>query len=180
MRIVSGKYKGRRFDPGKKFVARPTTDFAKENLFNVLSNIIDFSDIEVLDLFGGTGSISYEFASRGAKSIDCVEMNHNHYSFIKSVINDLKIDTINTYKADVFKFLSRCRKKYDVIFADPPFDMENIPEVAKMVFENDMLSPEGVLIMEHSAKTDFSEYSSFLHETRVYGRVCFSIFFKKD
>jgi len=179
MRIISGKYRGRRFDPGSKFTARPTTDQAKESLFNILNNIIDFEEVKVLDLFSGTGSISYEFASRGCKSIDSVEMNQNHYNFIRSVIDTLKIDTISTIKADAFKFIEKNKKQYDLIFADPPFDLPNYDTLIEKILEGNLLTQDGLLIIEHSDKTNLDKFAAFLQSKRVYGKVCFSFFCKK-
>jgi 16S rRNA (guanine(966)-N(2))-methyltransferase RsmD len=175
MRIVSGTHKGRRISPDKNFKARPTTDFAKENLFNVLNNIIDFEDLNVLDLFSGTGSISYEFASRGAKSVMSIEKNHNHFSFIQKTIQELKFEQIQSIKSDVFRFLRNYVQKFDVIFADPPFDMKSIETIPQLVFEKELLSEEGILILEHGATNDFSEHPHFF-EKRNYGSVNFSFF----
>lgn len=179
MRIISGKYGGRKFDPGNKFSARPTTDQAKESLFNVLNNMIDFEDVKVLDLFSGTGSISYEFASRGCQSIDSVEMDNNHHAFIKSTIKALEADSITAIKADAFKFVDKNSKQYDLIFADPPFDLPNIDIIVEKILTSNILTENGLLVIEHSIRTDLDKYVSFLHSKRVYGKVCFSFFCKK-
>lgn len=177
MRIVSGKYRGRTINPPRNLRARPTTDFAKENLFNVLNNLIDFEECDVLDLFAGTGSISYEFASRGAKSVTSVEINPVHYNFIRETARQLGIANLHPVKANVFLYLKSCPKKFDVIFSDAPYDLEGSEEVIREVFARDLLLPDGLLIFEHSKKMDFSQYEGFW-QLRSYGSVQFS-FFKK-
>jgi len=178
MRIISGKYKGRRLEVPKSFKARPTTDFAKENLFNVLENSIDWEECTALDLFAGTGSISLEFVSRGCPKVYCVEKDPAHYTFIEKVKSFLKAPELTIYKADVFKYLSLCKQQFDIIFADPPYDLKVLPEVPRIVLEKDLLSDGGTFIMEHSKDYDFSELPLF-KEKRVYGSVNFSIF-RKD
>ncbi|WP_273371145.1 RsmD family RNA methyltransferase [Alistipes megaguti] len=177
MRIISGKYRGRTINPPRNLRARPTTDFAKENLFNVLNNLIDFEECDVLDLFAGTGSISYEFASRGAKSVTSVEINPVHYNFIRETARQLGITNLHPVKANVFLYLKSCPKKFDVIFSDAPYDLEGSEEVIREVFARDLLQPDGLLIFEHSKKMDFSQYEGFW-QLRSYGSVQFS-FFKK-
>ena len=146
MRIVSGKYKGRAINPPRNLRARPTTDFAKENLFNVLGNLLDFEECDVLDLFAGTGSISYEFASRGARSVTSVEINPVHYNFIRQTAAQLGIGNLYAVKANVFLYLKSCPKQFDVIFSDAPYDLAGGEQVVRLVLENDLLRPEGVLI----------------------------------
>ena len=178
MRIVSGDLKGRRFSPPASFKARPTTDFAKENLFNVLNNRIEFEDLRVLDLFGGTGSISYEFASRGSKSITCVENNINHYRFICKCVSELGLEkVIHPIKADVFKYIqkSSLSEGYDLIFADPPYDLKEGDQLPELIMKSGLLKPGGLLIFEHSDKNSFSGAEYFL-EVRDYGKVNFSMF----
>lgn len=177
MRIVSGKYKGRAINPPRNLRARPTTDFAKENLFNVLGNLLDFEECDVLDLFAGTGSISYEFASRGARSVTSVEINPVHYNFIRQTAAQLGIGNLYAVKANVFLYLKSCPKQFDVIFSDAPYDLEGSEQVVRLVLENDLLRPEGVLIFEHSKKMDFSVYPEFWQQ-RSYGSVQFSFFRK--
>lgn len=177
MRIISGKYGGRRFNPPPSFKARPTTDFAKENLFNVLNNEIDWEDVEALDLFGGTGSISFELASRGCKQVTCVEKQFSHAAFIEKVQGQLKIDNMKVFKMDVFKYLSFCKDQFDLVFADPPYDLKNFADVPRLVLEKDMIRDGGLFILEHSKDYDFSSYSPF-RERREYGSVNFSIFEK--
>ncbi|WP_300110726.1 RsmD family RNA methyltransferase [uncultured Alistipes sp.] len=178
MRIVSGKYRGRTINPPKNLRARPTTDFAKENLFNVLNNLIDFEECDVLDLFAGTGSISYEFASRGARSVTAVEINPVHFRFIKETASDLGIDNLFAVKANVFLYLKNCSKQFDVIFSDAPYDLEGSEQVIRLVLEGDLLTQNGFLIFEHSKNMNFSDNPHFW-QSRSYGSVQFS-FFKKD
>lgn len=176
MRIISGSHKGRQILPDKNFSARPTTDFAKENLFNVLTNYIDIEGTKVLDLFSGTGSISYEFASRGAAEIVSVEINFKHYAFIRRVAQELGFKNMKIFKTDVFIACKKLKgQKFDIIFADPPYNLEKITEVPAAIFDNELLSEEGIAIIEHPASVDFSELPCF-SEHRQYGSVNFSIF----
>ena len=177
MRIISGQYKGRAINPPKNLRARPTTDFAKENLFNVLGNMVDFEDIDVLDLFAGTGSISYEFASRGAKSVTSVEINAVHYNFIRATAKSFGLNNLHPVKANVFLYVKSCPKQFDVIFSDAPYDLEGSEQVVADVFEKGLLKDDGILIFEHSKSLDFSSHPNFLR-LRSYGSVQFSIFQK--
>lgn len=175
MRIVSGKFKGKQFFPTKGINARPTTDFAKEALFNLLQNRVDLEDIQILDLFAGTGNISYEFMSRGAKECICVDVNFHSFKFIKSMKDELKAD-IKSIKADVFKFLkSSPQKSFDIIFADPPYDLETIRDISPLVFKQNWLKEDGILIIEHGEYTKCSDLPNF-KETKKYGKVHFSFF----
>lgn len=178
MRIISGKYRGRTIVPPRNLRARPTTDFAKENLFNVLGNLVDFEDLDVLDLFSGTGSISYEFASRDARSVTSVEVNSVHNNFIRQTARDLQFENFFAVKANVFLYLKSCTKKFDIIFSDAPYDLEGSEEVIRLVFERDLLAEEGILIFEHSKDQDVSNFPHFW-QTRSYGSVQFS-FFRKE
>lgn len=174
MRIVSGKYKGRHIPVRKNFPSRPTTDFAKENLFNVLNNIFDFEELKVLDLFSGTGSISYEFASRGA-IVTLIENDYRSYEFIRKTILNLEMKNVKPFKADVFRALRKIPQKFDLIFADPPYTLKNIEEIPPLIFENQLLTDDGWFILEHSDKNDFRAFQYF-KELRKYGSVHFSIF----
>lgn len=178
MRIISGTHKGRKISPDKNFKARPTTDFAKENIFNVISNWYDIDDLEVLDLFSGTGGISYEFASRGAKLVISIEMNASHQSFIRKTIQELGLKNIISLRSDVFKYTKSCKNNFNMIFADPPYDLENIDSIPDAIFNNNLLQDNGCLIVEHSDRTNFSQHPMFI-EQRVYGSVNFSIFEKE-
>lgn len=178
MRIVSGDLKGRLITPPKNLRARPTTDFAKENLFNVLQNLIDFEECDVLDLFSGTGSISYEFASRGAKSVTSVEINSVHHNFIRRTAAELGCENFYAVKANAFLYLKSCTKCFDVIFSDAPYDLEGSEEVVKLVFERDILADEGIFIFEHSTSMDFKDHPNFW-QSRNYGSVQFTFFSKE-
>ena len=175
MRIISGKYRGRTINPPRNLRARPTTDFAKENLFNVLNNLVDFEELDVLDLFSGTGSISYEFASRDARSVTSVEVNSVHHNFIRQTAREFGFTALHPVKANVFLYLKSCAKQYDVIFSDAPYDLEGSEEVIRLVFERGLLREGGMLIFEHSKGKDFSAHPHF-STLRSYGSVQFSIF----
>ncbi len=181
MRIISGKYGRRRFDVPSSFSARPTTDFAKENLFNVLSNFMDFDGLDALDLFSGTGSISFELLSRGCATVTAVEKNNAHASFIAKVAKELKDNNLHLVRGDVFRFLRSGGQKegYDFIFADPPYALKELPEVPCLIFEEGFLREGGVFVMEHPASLDFSALP-FFFQHRVYGSVNFSIFLKGE
>ena len=175
MRIISGKYKGRRLDLPKNFKARPTTDFAKENLFNVLNNMIDWEGKSALDLFGGTGSISLELVSRGCLPVICIEKDSLNYSFIGKMKTVLKAEELSVLNMDVFRYISFCKEKFDIIFADPPYDLKFLSDVPHLVLEKGLLKDGGIFIMEHSKDYDFSNLPLFV-EKRVYGSVNFSMF----
>ena len=175
MRIVSGKYRGRVISPPSNLRARPTTDFAKENLFNVLNNIVDFEECDVLDLFAGTGSISYEFASRGVRSVTAVEVNVVHYGFIRETAGKFGMDNLIPVRANAFLYIKGCKKRFDIIFADPPYDIEGSDTLPDMVFSHGLLNGDGMFIMEHSKNIDFSGHPHFTG-TRSYGSVNFSFF----
>lgn len=175
MRIIGGKNRRRNILPPTNFRARPTTDFAKENLFNVLNNYFDFEQVEVLDLFSGTGSISYEFCSRGARRVVSVEMNPVHQKFISDMGRELKYDQLHSIKTNAFVYLKSIKDSFDIIFADPPYDMEGVETLPGLIFERDLLREDGWFILEHSAEQDFSQHANFF-EKRHYGSVNFSIF----
>ncbi len=176
MRIISGIYKRRRFDVPHSFKARPTTDFAKENLFNVLSNYIDFEDgIRALDLFAGTGSISIELVSRGCDQVISVEKDRDHYAFICKIIQELKTDKCLPIRGDVFKYIKSGREQFDFIFADPPYELTGLETIPDLIFENNFLKEDGLFILEHGKKDNFENHQHFV-EKRVYGSVNFSFF----
>lgn len=175
MRIISGKYRGRTIVPPKNMKARPTTDFAKENLFNVLNNLVDYEELDVLDLFSGTGSISYEFASRGAKSVTSVEVNGVHHAFIKDTARKLGCENFYAVHANAFLYLKNTAKQFDLIFSDAPYDLEGSEQIVQIVFDGERLKEDGILIFEHSSKQDFSEHPNFW-QLRSYGSVNFSFF----
>ena len=177
MRIISGIYKSRRFDVPKNFKARPTTDFAKENLFNVIVNLFDLDGCEALDLFAGTGSIGFELVSRGCKQVVCVEKDVVHYQFIKKVQKELKTEKLITVKGDTFRFLENCHQQFDFIFADPPYSLKGLEKIPQKIIENELLKNGGIFIMEHPTEYDFSNLPYF-NQRRVYGAVNFSMFIK--
>ena len=180
MRIISGKYGRRRFEVPSSFSARPTTDFAKENIFNVLTNLIHLEEAEALDLFAGTGSISFELLSRGCRRVTSVEKNPAHASFIAKVAKELKTSDLNLIRGDVFRFLQTLpAESFDFIFADPPYALKELPEVPALVLERNLLRPGGVFVMEHSAAHDFSSLPLFAQH-RAYGSVNFSIFIREE
>ncbi|HEX3008779.1 MAG TPA: RsmD family RNA methyltransferase [Bacteroidales bacterium] len=175
MRIISGKYRGKTIFTGKEFQSRPTTDFAKESLFNILANSVDFEDVKVLDLFAGTGGIGFEFASRGSSHVDAVEGNFKHHEFIRKIAKDLQFEGYKAIKSDVLKYIERCPFKYDIVFADPPFDWEHTEELPTVVFGSGILEAEGMLIVEHPKRISFAG-NARLFDHRVYGNVHFSFF----
>ena len=177
MRIISGQLKGRTITPPRNLRARPTTDFAKENLFNVLQNLVDIEECDVLDLFSGTGSISYEFCSRGAKSVTSVEINAVHHNFIRKTAQELGLKNLYAVKANAFLYLKSCPKQFDLVFSDAPYDLEQAEEIIPLVLESQILKEDGIFIFEHSKEKNFSNHPLFW-QLRSYGSVQFS-FFKK-
>lgn len=175
MRIIGGRLKGKGILPPRGYKARPTTDFAKEGLFNVLDNEYEFEDLKVLDLFSGTGSIAYEFASRGAARVCCVEMDRDNSAFVRREAARLGLDNVTVVRDNVFEFLPVCREKYDIIFADPPYSLEGLETIPDKVFSMDILHPERYFILEHGDEHSFSSHPLFVKE-KVYGRVHFSFF----
>ena len=174
MRIINGTHKGRVIKVPNGLPVRPTTDFAKEGLFNILNNKINFEDTKVLDLFSGTGHISLEFASRGSNTILAIDKNFKCVGFLKATAKELKLE-IDTIKSDVFDFLKNCNQKFDLIFADPPYDLENIPAIHQLVFEKQLLNENGILIIEHGPRTNLETLQGFVQK-RSYGNVNFSFF----
>ena len=175
MRIISGKYKGKTINAPKNLPVRPTTDYAKEGLFNILTNEFDLEEIEILDLFSGTGNIAFEFASRGAKKIRSIDQNHHCVSFIKKTSKSLNCNQITVFRNDVFKYLKQYSQSFDIIFADPPYNMPETAQIPDLVFKNQLLNKNGWLIIEHDKHTDLSDYNNFVI-LRKYGNVNFSIF----
>jgi len=175
MRIISGKLKGTRMSAPASLPVRPTTDMAKEALFNILYNTYDFESCNVLDLFSGTGSVSIEFASRGAKTVTSVDKHSGCIYWLKSVIANYKLDEIETQKADVFKFLEQNTKSYQIIFADPPYDLPTIPLIPQLVAKNKLLTENGLLVVEHPSLLKLKDQPGYV-ETRRYGNSSFSFF----
>jgi 16S rRNA (guanine966-N2)-methyltransferase len=175
MRIIGGQLKGLRLNPPKGLPVRPTTDLAKEALFNILNNLIDIEGMRVLDLFSGTGNLSLEFASRDAVEVISVDKSIRCVHFLKDMARQHGLSQIKTYNADVFKFLELENETYDLIFADPPYDLSRIPEIVKIVFEKKLLSADGILIVEHQSMQNLSNHPAFI-EQRKYGHSSFSFF----
>jgi 16S rRNA (guanine(966)-N(2))-methyltransferase RsmD len=178
LRIISGTHKGRRLHPPKNLPVRPTTDLAKEGLFNVLNNLVDFTELDVLDLFAGTGGISMEFASRGCRSVISMDKNYRCVEYIRKSAREFDFGNIKTIKADVLKSLKSTKYSFDLIFADPPYDLEEIIRIPELIFANGWLNKNAWLIVEHPKDIDFARHKFFVQK-RVYGRVNFS-FFKND
>lgn len=186
MRIIGGRLKGKAINPPSGYKARPTTDFAKEALFNILDNEYEFDGLKVLDLFAGTGGISYEFASRGADRVYSVEIAPLHYNFIRSQAERLGLANLTAVRHNVFDFLGICRERFDIIFADPPYALEGVDTLPDRVLSKEIPSPDGtgatpiltdigMFILEHSGEYDFSNHPCFVKE-RHYGSVHFSFF----
>ena len=178
MRIIGGRLKGQMIRLPATYAARPTTDFAREGLFNILGNEYEFEDLKVLDLFGGTGAVSFEFASRGASRVYCVEMARENASFIKTEAARLGLDNVTMVRDNVFDFLPICREKFDIIFADPPYALEGLETVPDKVLARDILHSGCYFILEHGGEHSFREHPFFVKE-RSYGRVHFTFFVKK-
>ena len=183
MRIIGGRLKGKSINPPAGYKARPTTDFAREGLFNVLNNEYEFEDLKVLDLFGGTGAISYEFASRGAARVYCVEMSRDNALFIRREAVRLGLDAVVAVHQNAFDFLPICRERFDIVFADPPYALEGLETLPDKVFglvpggapDGGLLFPERYFILEHGSEHSFTRHPLFVKE-KVYGRVHFSFF----
>lgn len=175
MRIVSGSLKGRRFTPPTQLKARPTTDFAKEGLFNLLTNRMDLEDIAVLELFAGSGSIGLEFISRGATQVTGVEISAQHIGYIRKIAAELGVKNYYLQKADVFKYLEHASGTYQIVFADPPYQLKELPTLPQIVIEKGLLAPDGIFILEHGREHSFENHPHFIEE-RKYGNVHFSFF----
>ncbi len=175
MRVITGIYKGRHFNVPRSFKARPTTDFAKENIFNVLNGYIDFAGATALDLFAGTGSISLELLSRGCASVVSVEADRDHAQFIRQCLQKLETNKGMLIRGDVFRFLKTCRQQFNLVFADPPYTLPKLPTIPSRIFEYNLLKPHGILVFEHGKSNNFSSHPHFV-EHRAYGSVNFSIF----
>ena len=179
MRIISGELGGRRINPPSHMPhTRPTTDIAKEGLFNILQNNVDFEDLKTLDLFGGTGNISYELASRGAADLTIVEKDAKMFEFIRKTSAELKIANLKVVRSDVFKFIEQCVEAYDFIFAGPPYALSTIDELPKLIVQKNMLKKEGWFVLEHTPRNRYETYPLF-SSSRNYGTTIFSIFINK-
>ena len=177
VRIISGSYKGRRLHPPASLPVRPTTDFAKEGLFNILNRMIDYEDVRVLDLFAGTGAISFEFYSRGVPAVTAVDIERHCVNFINETAGQFGMKGLNAVRANYLVFLRRSIERYDVIFADPPYDMPGLAGLPALACASDVLNDGGLLVLEHSDRYSFKNDPNFL-ETRNYGRVHFTFFRK--
>lgn len=177
MRIITGILKGRRLNPTDNLPVRPTTDMAREGLFNILNNILEYEEVRVLDLFSGTGAVSFEFISRGAKEVTSIEINSKCTDFIKRSAQQFEVNNLRVVRADVFDLLKRAYQKFDVIFADPPYQLDELPSLPDLVFEKQILADNGIFILEHSKEHMFEEHPYFWQH-RKYGKVNFT-FFKK-
>ena len=175
MRIIGGKIGGMRLNPPTNLPVRPTTDLAKEALFNILNNQIDWDESSCLDLFCGTGNISFELASRGAVEVDAVDIHHKCLLYVQETAKKHELNTISTRKADVFKFISSCKKTYDFIFADPPYDIAQLPQLPQLIFTNGLLNAGGTLVVEHPSTLKLVAHDYFV-ETRKYGYSSFSFY----
>lgn len=176
MRIISGKWGGRRINPPSKMPnTRPTTDIAKEGLFNILQNRISFEGIKTLDLFGGTGAISYELASRGAADLTIIEKDPQMHAFIKKNIEMLGMENTKVLKMDIFNFLSSCTDQFDFIFAGPPYALGTIDEIPKIIVNKNLIAPKGIFVLEHTPRNDYQEFEGFSF-MRNYGTTVFSFF----
>jgi 16S rRNA (guanine(966)-N(2))-methyltransferase RsmD len=175
LRIIGGSLKGRRINPPSNFRARPTTDFAREGLFNILNNRVDFDSISVLDLFSGTGSISYEFASRGASTVHLVEKDMRHILGIRKILKELELENVKTIHIDVKAYLKTCSVKYDIVFADPPYELSWLSNLPDLVTQSGVIKADGFFILEHPRDLSFSSHKLFF-EHRNYGGVNFSFF----
>ncbi|MBP5561852.1 MAG: 16S rRNA (guanine(966)-N(2))-methyltransferase RsmD [Muribaculaceae bacterium] len=175
MRIISGKYGRRRFQVPHNITARPTTDMARENLFNVINNLVDYEGIKVLDLFAGTGAITFEFLSRGADHVTSVEKAGVQARFIAKVAQELGEKNLTLVRGDVFRFIASCREPFDVIFADPPYDLPQLPDIPELVLSSALVKPTTLFIMEHPRNFDFSSMPAFAQH-RAYGKVNFTFF----
>jgi len=176
MRIIGGEHGGRKFNPPAKMpYTRPTTDIAKEGLFNVLQHNLDIEELKTLDLFGGTGSISYELASRGAKDLTIVEKDVTMYEFIKKTSAQLRIENLKMIKMDVFKYIEQCTDQFDFIFAGPPYALGNIDDLPKLIFEKQLLNAGGWFVLEHTPRNDYKQFPFYKTE-KNYGTTIFSIF----
>lgn len=175
MRIIGGRIGGLRLNPPSNLPVRPTTDIAKEALFNILQNRLEFDGLNCLDLFAGTGNISFELASRAVQNVDSVDLHFKCVQYITETAKKLKLEQIKAKKADVFKFITSCKSTYDLIFADPPYDIPKLPQLPKLIFDNKLLNENGLLIVEHPSTRQMEEHPNFI-ETRKYGYSSFSFY----
>jgi 16S rRNA (guanine966-N2)-methyltransferase len=179
VRIISGKFRGKQIHPPSNIPVRPTTDFAKESLFNILNNLVDMEELRVLDLFSGTGSIAFEFFSRDCKHVTVVDINQKCIAFIQRTAESMKADCLKAVRADAFRFIQLPGSSCNLIFADPPYDLEKIDSLPDKILQSPLLDEDGCLILEHSKAYDFSGHAMF-YDHRNYGSVNFTFFRKRD
>lgn len=178
MRIIAGNLRGRRLNPPANLPVRPTTDMARESLFNILNNYVDFEECSVMDLFAGTGAVSFEFVSRGVREVTSIDINAQCTDYIKTESTRMDIRNIHVVRADVFDLLKRANRKFDIVFADPPYAIEGLPTLPDLVFEREVLNDDGIFILEHPAEYSFEEHPHFWQH-RNYGKVNFTFFAQK-
>lgn len=178
MRIIAGSLRGRRLNPPTSLPVRPTTDMARESLFNILNNYVDYEDCAVMDLFAGTGAVSLEFISRGAKEVTSIDINNQCTDFIKESAKQFGVSNIHVVRSDVFDLIKRAYKKFDIIFADPPYALENLSKLPDLIFDNNLLNEDGIFILEHPREYQFEDHPHFWQH-RNYGKVNFTFFAQK-
>lgn len=178
MRIIAGTLRGRRLNPPQNLPVRPTTDMARESLFNILNNYVDYEDCSVMDLFAGTGAVSLEFISRGVRELTAIDINAQCTDFIKQAANQLGVHNLHVVRADVFDLLKRANRKFDIVFADPPYAIENLATLPDSVFSHNLLTEDGIFILEHPREYNFEEHPRFWQH-RAYGKVNFTFFANK-
>lgn len=178
MRIIAGNLKGRRLNPPDSLPVRPTTDMARESLFDILNNYVDYEECSVLDLFAGTGAVSLEFVSRGVKEVTSIDINAQCTDYIKSAAKQFSVGNIHVVRADVFDLLKRANRKFDIVFADPPYALPDLPSLPDLVFSRDILTDDGIFVLEHPQEYTFHEHPHFWQH-RKYGKVNFTFFAMK-
>jgi len=177
MRIIAGNLRGRRLNPPNNLPVRPTTDMARESLFNILNNYVDYEECSVLDLFAGTGAVSLEFVSRGARSVTSVDINNACTEFIKNTARQFSVNNIHVVRADVFDLLKRANSSFDIVFADPPYALQDLPQLPDLVFQSGLVGDDGIFIIEHPKEYQFEQHQYFWQH-RAYGKVNFTFFAK--
>ena len=178
MRIIAGNLRGRRLNPPQNLPVRPTTDMARESLFNILNNYVDYEDCSVMDLFAGTGAVSLEFVSRGAREVTSIDINNQCTDFIKQCATQFGVNNLHVVRADVFDLLKRANRRFDIVFADPPYSLEGLATLPDLVFDRGVLTDDGIFILEHPAEYTFEEHPHFWQH-RAYGKVNFTFFANK-
>lgn len=178
MRIIAGNLRGRRLNPPQNLPVRPTTDMARESLFNILNNYVDYEECTVMDLFAGTGAVSLEFVSRGAREVTAIDINAQCTDFIKQCASQLDVRNLHVVRADVFDLLKRANRCFDIVFADPPYAIEGLDKLPDLVFDRGVLTDDGIFILEHPREYSFEEHPHFWQH-RAYGKVNFTFFANK-